>query len=163
MRTVELGYADPPPIAYDLDLQVSLSRAQITTDETVQVHVGLKNLAATEQTVQVGSYVPFSSYESVDEDPGLALLPTTRGTERESPDCWNMRNDVIHEPLLEDLVDLAPCEAVWGAFELWNHPDNDACLPPGKYRFESPYELGAMTETDTARFHWGFELRVRQA
>lgn len=163
MRTVELDYADPPPTAYDLDLQVALTWPEITTDETALVHVGLKNLAATERTVQVGSFVPFSAYDSVDEDPGLALLPATRETERESDDCWTVGTDVIWEPLIEDFVDLAPCEAVWGAFELWNHPDNDACLPPGEYRFESPYELGAVTETDSAGFYWGFELRVREA
>lgn len=161
VRTIEITSQDRTSETERLKVGAEVVNSNITEKNPGKIRVALRNQADRALVAEVGSRVPFSGYETIDTEPGLALLHSSQTPDAPEGSCWDLQTDTIQIPMIVDTVELAPCESVSKTFEVWNHPKNDSCLPRGKYRFESHYAIGRHTETDRPEFRWGFELELR--
>jgi hypothetical protein len=89
----------------------------------------------------------------------LQLLPTGSDYPAE-PDCWRLTEPIAVTEEYQ-MVTLEPGESTSRDLELYGAPGEDACLPVGNFRFESPFSV--MDEPDgeeVASFAWGFEVSL---
>lgn len=128
--------------ARQLSVEVTVTRKQITTEQTATVEIALTN--STSEPIEIhlndgqdADPLLSHTYEDgtrTDED--IQLIPVVNAdlVERASSDCWNP-----DEPIGGDLVptsrELAPGESLANEYQVWGREDSTDCLPPGTYDF----------------------------
>lgn len=141
----------------DARLQKRFSR-----DYPARIRISYQNTSLKARTIWFGDTPPFSDYwgDQIDGDEMLLLIPDYRETvyieggmsslSRASTEgCWQLRSAVWAGQSQRKRY-LRPFETITEEYTLVGHPDNEACLPRGKFRFEQTFEEAS----------WGFTVEL---
>ncbi len=178
--TLAVVDADVVPPAHETTLSASVDRRRPTVEEhrPARVVVRLRNESETHRGYRAGrgNRRVFSTWESEETDPGLALVTPDEARVVGEYDRYPAESRLDGYPhsggtLEISGVTLEPDESMAVELEAWGHPDNaDPRLPTGTFRFEETYSYapwhgsgadGAESEgEERGSFEWGFSVRV---
>jgi hypothetical protein len=163
--------SDPTPDGRDVTVVVNRAFAASTPAE---LRIAYTNTGDSEREVGFTVSPPFPPYvgEATDGPGRLSLVPDDREYVDPHPrpsdadgdpfvpdtptdGCWRAKAAVAGEDVGLTRT-LEPGESVEGSYTLLAHPESDACLAAGDYRFEDPHYFG----TDGP---WGFTVSLRPA
>jgi hypothetical protein len=117
---------------------VEVVREAATEDHPPQLRTTLTN--AGDERVRVGEGRAAHFEYVSDGDEALVLLPGDEEYPAE-PGCWRLTDDIaITEEYRTFTLD--PGESSERLVDLYATPGEDACLPVGEYRFETPVSVG---------------------
>lgn len=141
---------------------------QPSEDSPGQIEIVFANVGADARKFQFGATPPFSpdwgdhaksparmvlvpsdldefdnvSIYDVNDDGELNLIP-----ERPTNQCWQLEDMIAR--LDEFLGATIPaCGSISTTYDVFGHPENERCLPPGEYQFEDSWYEGDDVETD---------------
>lgn len=137
--------------------EIEVTRDAATADHPPGLRATVTNEGDRTLTLGEGRAIVFAyRYDTSDQ---LQLLPAGEDYPAE-PDCWRLTEPIAVTEEYQ-MVTLEPGESTSRDLELYGAPGEDACLPVGTFRFESPFSV--MDEPDgeeVASFTWGFEVSL---
>lgn len=175
---------DVVPPTHETTLTASVDRERPSVEERrpARMVVRLRNESETHRGYRAGggNRRVFSTWESEETDPGLALVtPDDAGRVVGEYDPYPAESRLDGYPHTGETLEirgftLEPDESVAVELEAWGHPDNtEPRLPTGTFRFEETYSYapwhGSGADGDESEgegrgtFEWGFSVRVESA
>lgn len=161
-RTISIAEIDEVPGEHEFDLSVEIIEPCATEEHPPRLKIILTNTGCSSQRLQTAIRMPFSGFESNEQNPGLQLLPSSSQERDRLSDCWQLDLPQGSEYAYRGVVagtELEPKEEIAGIYEIWSHYANEECMPPGKYRFVGSYHGPQHSQP---KFNWGFVIRVEQ-
>lgn len=153
-------FADGPIVP-----EASVVESAVTDDRPAQVELSLANQADDPWTGRRTVCPPADAHVAArtdgdvhtDGDARLVLLlADEQSFEPANPDCWRPRFEDfdVGAPCGPEEVTIPAGETVVRTYEVWDHPKNEDCMPPGEYEFGETYQV------DDREIEWRFTLAV---
>lgn len=143
----------------DLEPSVEILESAVTDERAGKLELSLTNESDRQRTLAYEPCPPADEHTAsrVDGDANLVLL---RSDEQDfdpaSEECWRLSemDFFVGEPCGPAELAVDADETLTRTYELWDHPKNERCMPPGEYRFGETYRIGRR------EFEWWFVVRV---
>lgn len=145
-----------------------------STEHPARISISFTNTSEKVREFKFGPTPPFSQYggQLVNGDAKLIIIPKNEkylgyeGSEEQtesgeshfipqSPDngCWRSKREPIVMTVAKN-IELASNESITMKYTVLAHPDNNPCIPKGRYRFKNANYV----DNDS----WGFEIHTEQ-
>lgn len=133
LRSVQSSDSDR--LAFD----ASVTRNRVTPEEPPHVLLTLTNQRGRETTATCGAFDVFSARESLQSNPGLALISGKHDGKPVRQSCWQAKHP-IYRPGIQG-TRFQPYESKSVELEVWGASDTEdaVCLPTGTYDFREYY------------------------
>lgn len=134
----------------------------VTDTHTAEVAISLTNRGDESRTLQTDRCPPADVHVATRTDGNAMLallLADEQSFEPATSECWRPRlqDFEVGEPCGPGETTIPASETATRTYEVWDHPKNEACMPPGEYEFGETYEI------DGQEFEWRFTLAVESA
>lgn len=160
-RTIDVSaVSDGDLAAIDIEPSVAVVRPFVTDDHTARVRLSLRTDRTSPVTMSRTRCPPADVHAATRQggDPKLVLLAAEEwSADPATPECWrpDRRDFAVGQPCGPADLTIPADEPLTRTYEVWDHPDNDSCMPPGEYAFGETYR------SDDREYGWGFTLAVR--
>lgn len=157
-RTVSLLGIVREPTEFNIELEATMTRSQVSADGPALLSVSMENTGAESVVIGFTTQNPgplFTVTTNFERESGLILLPSEHSVTRRRG-CWEPPQPYQFggAGLGQTPVTLPPDETFTREYEVWGSHNAEGCLRPGRYY------LGQQLNREGGVFAWLLSLRV---